>query len=207
MIKSKQEAVRRAHRAMSQKKTELSTFYFEKTKKELNDAYKQELKSYVDTKINIINNALEHQRSRLAWEAVNEITGRKNTPTGKIKAKNPEERLEKWKDNFFRLLGQPPAITEQETIKVVQETLPINTNDFTKDELQKCIKSFSNGKASGLDDILIEVWKTKGLLDPLLDVCNITYYGDKPKIWAKSGLVPFPKKGDLGNTNNYPLFP
>ena len=33
VIKSKQEAVRRAHRAMSQKKTELSTFYFEKTKK------------------------------------------------------------------------------------------------------------------------------------------------------------------------------
>ncbi|KAG1678569.1 putative elongator complex protein 3 [Nymphon striatum] len=54
-----------------------------------------------------------------------------------------------------------------------------------------------------LDDIPIEVWKTGALIDPLLQVCNKTFHGDKPKIWGKSGLVPLPKKGDLGYTKNY----
>ena len=116
---------------------------------------------------------------------------------------NPEERLKKWKDHFENLLGKPPVISEQESIRVVEGTLPINTEDFTKEELLTCIKSFKNGKAAGLDDIPVEVWKTEALTEPLLNVCNKTFHGDKPKIWGKSGLKPLPKKGDLGNTGNY----
>ena len=107
-----------------------------------------------------------------------------------------------FKDHFHKLLG-PPVIKEDEISRVIQDTLPINTEDFTKEELQKCIKSFSNGKATGLDDIPIETWKTKALIDPLLKVCNKTFDGDKPKIWGRSGLVPLQKKGDLGYTKNY----
>ena len=71
------------------------------------------------------------------------------------------------------------------------------------DELEKCIKSFKNNKACGLDNIPIEVWKCGALNDYLLDVCNRTFNGDRPDIWVKSGLVPIPKKGDLGITGNY----
>ena len=34
-------------------------------------------------------------------------------------------------------------------------------------------------------------------------MCNRTFNGDRPEIWVKSGLVPIPKKGDLGVTGNY----
>ena len=54
-----------------------------------------------------------------------------------------------------------------------------------------------------LDNIPIEVWKTGIFTESLLDVCNKTYNGDKPNIWVKSGIVPFPKKGNLGITANY----
>lgn len=120
---------------MTERKTESSTIRLNKAKEDLDTAYEEELNSYVNGKINIITNAAENQLSRLAWETVNEITGRKNTPTGKIKADNPEERLKKWKVHFHKLLGQPPVIKEQEITRVIHETLPINTGDFTKDEL------------------------------------------------------------------------
>ena len=133
----------------------------------------------------------------------NEIAGRKNTPTGKIKADNPEERLKKLKDHFHNLLGQSPVIKEQLITRVILETLPVNTRDFTKRELQNGIKSFINGKETCLDDIPIEVWKTKALIHPLLEVCNKTFHDDKPNIWGRSGLVRLPKKGDLDYTKNY----
>ena len=37
----------------------------------------------------------------------------------------------------------------------------------------------------------------------LLEVCNRTLNGDRSDIWAKSGIVPIPKKGNLGDTGNY----
>ena len=37
----------------------------------------------------------------------------------------------------------------------------------------------------------------------LLEVCNMTYNGDPPSVWRQGGILPFPKKGDLGLPSNY----
>ena len=94
----------------------------------------------------------------------------------------------------------------------------ININLFTVIESNQVKTSFENkpfqnnffnctgdkfGKATGLDDIRVEVWKTNALPEPLLDVCNKTFYGDKPIIWQKSCLKVLPKKRDLANAGNY----
>ena len=58
-------------------------------------------------------------------------------------------------------------------------------------------------KATGLDDIPAEAWKTGCLKNVLLTIHNKTYHGDAPGIWVKGGILPFPKKDDLGITSNY----
>ena len=116
---------------------------------------------------------------------------------------SPEERVKKWKDHFSNLLGQSPTVTTKPTVTIIHEDLPINTENIAMDELKECIKGFKNNKACGLDNIPIEVWKSGALDEYLLDVCNRTFNGDRPEIWVKSGLVPIPKKGDLGVTGNY----
>ena len=72
------------------------------------------------------------------------------------------------------------------------------------EELVKCIKGCKNNQATGLNNIPIEVWKTGALNTQLLEVCNKTFNGDRLDIWVKSGIIPIPKKGDLGLTTNYP---
>ena len=43
----------------------------------------------------------------------------------------------------------------------------------------------------------------EALIEPLLDVSNRTLHGDKADIWVRSGLVPLPKKGNLGYADQY----
>ena len=54
-----------------------------------------------------------------------------------------------------------------------------------------------------MDNIPAEVWKTGGLNDELLHVCNQTLNGEKPSVWPKSIIITIPKKDGLGISKNY----
>ena len=123
---------------------------------------------------------------------------RHQSSRGKLKADNPAERVKLWKDHFVSLLGQPPEITNNQPIsKVVEGIVPISTEDFNIEELQKCIKSFKNNKAASVDNIPIEVWKSCALELPLLNVCNKALNGERPDMWVKSNIITLPKRGTL----------
>ena len=133
---------------------------------------------------------------------MNEVIGPKKSNEGRIRANSPKERLKLWNNHFEQLLKQPPVLDDQ-PIERVFNTLPTETGDFNADELQKSINALQNNKAHGLDDIPIETRKTGCLDEKLLEICNKTFHGDVPGIWLQSGILPFPKKGDLGATSNY----
>ena len=80
--------------------------------------------------------------------------------------------------------------------------MPINTDNVTMEELKKCIKGFKN-KASGLDNIPIEVWKMGAVNTKLVEVYNRTLNEGRAKIWVKSGIIPLPKTRHLRDTGNY----
>ena len=201
-IAEKRKILKECQEKKQQKEIPENVERFEAAKEELDAAYLKEQEEYIKEKVAEIQDAHINQKSRLAWSTINEISGRKKTNRGQIKAESPEERVKLWKDHFVNLLGQTPVIDVKPTNKVIDE-LPIKTEDFTLDELSKAIKSLKNNKAAGLDEIPAEVWKIGCLDDQLLTVCNKTYNSDAPNIWLKGGILPFPKKGDLGFTRNY----
>ena len=171
--------------------------------KQLDDLYLQKQAGYVQRKVDEIESAHHQRKSKLVWKTVNEVSKRKKKDSGRLKALNPRERISAWKDHFATLLGAPPTSSTTPIHTIVHEELNINTDDFSLEELDSCIRSLKNNKAAGLDDIPAEVWKSRILDEDLLDYCNKTLNGDKPSIWSSSGIVPVPKKGDLSNPANY----
>ena len=63
--------------------------------KDLEATFLNEQIKYIQSQIDRIENASENKQSSLAWQTVNEITGRKKSTKAKIKVSNQEESLTK----------------------------------------------------------------------------------------------------------------
>ena len=84
-----------------------------------------------------------------------------------------------WYNHFIYLLGNPPEITVSAISKITNR-LNIETAMFTKYELLKAIHIIKHGKACGLDEIPIEIWKRNEFQDFLFIYFNVyVYYMNK----------------------------
>ena len=145
--------------------------------KDLEATYFNEQQKYIQTQIDRIENASENKQSSLAWQTVNETTGRKKSTKAKIKGSNQEEHLKKWMNHFQNLLGKSPIVSDSSMEKVVEHDLEIKTGPFNGLELDLVLKKLQNKKAARLDGIPSEVWKT-GKFNDLLYYCNEVYKGN-----------------------------
>ena len=131
------------------------------------------------------------------------LQDKKKSTKAKIKASNQEERLKKWMNHFQSLLGKSPIVSDSTIEKVVEHDLEIKTGPFNELELDLVLKKLENKKATGLDGIPPEVWKTGKFNDLLLYYCNEVYKGKVIQSWTEGCILLFPKKGDLSKTSNY----
>ena len=84
--------------------------------------------------------------------------------------------------------------------------LPINTNSPTKKEIEEAIRQIKSNKAAGPDHIPPEAIKAD--MTTSVDILHTLFTKiwneeDIPGDWKKRILIKLPKKGDLGNCNNY----
>ena len=149
----------------------------EDAKKDLHRPYVEEQEGYVKGEIQEIERAHESYKTSLTWSVVKEISGRKGSSCGRIRANCPEERIKLCMERFDGLLGQPPVVDDQPVTRVF-DTVPIKTGDFITTELREAITSTQGNKATWLDGIPAEVWKLECFSDHLLGVCNRGYHGD-----------------------------
>ena len=166
--------------------------------KDLEATYLNEQQKYIQSQIDRIENASENKQSSLAWQTVNEITGRIKSTKAKIKASNQEERLKKWMNHFQNLLGKSLIVSDSTIEKLIEQELEIKTGAFNELELDLVLKNMKNKKAAGLNRIPPEVWETGKFNDLLLYYCNEVYNGNVIQSWTDGCMLHFPKKGDLG---------
>ena len=163
----------------------------------------KEQTEYIQNQIDKIRDSVEDRQSRIAWQTINEVSRRKNTPKAKLKAANQQERIKLWKQHFENLLGNPPKITHEPITRIISVQLDIKIGPFTQEELDSVLRKINNRKAAGLDEIPPEVWKTRQFDDILLRHCNAVYNQNPIDRWMKGWILPFPKKGDLGLAKSY----
>ena len=131
------------------------------------------------------------------------MRGRKSTTKAKLTAANQQERIKLWKQLFKNLQGNPPKVTHEPIITIISKQLDIILGPFTQEKLDSVLKKLKNRKAAGLDEIPLEVWKTRQFDDILLRHCNAVYNQNLIDRWMMGCILPFPKKGDLGLAKNY----
>ena len=65
------------------------------------------------SQINKIRNSVQDRQSRLTWQTINEVKRRKSISRAKLKAASQEERIQKKKEHFKNLFGNPAKVTEK----------------------------------------------------------------------------------------------
>ena len=180
-----------------------NTQKLKKAQNELASIYLKEQTEYIQNQIDKIRDSVEDRQSRIAWQMINEMSRRKNTAKAKLKATNQQERIKLWIQHFQNLLGNPPKVTHEPITRIISKQLDIKLGPFTLEELDSVLTKIKNRKAAVLDEIALEVWKTRQFDDILLRHCNAVYNQNLIDRWMKGCIIPFPKKGDLGLAKNY----
>ena len=116
-----------------------------------------------------------------------------------------EGQLNRWREHFEQLLNCPPSESPPEILSARLD-LPIYTNPPTKKGIEEAIRQIKSNKATGPDHIppeaiTADMTKSVDILHTLFT--KIWNEEDIPGDWKKGILIKLPKKGDLGNCNNY----
>ena len=147
---------------------------------------------------------MEDRQSRITWQTINEVRGRKSATKADLKATNQQKRIKLWKQYFENLLRNPGKVTHEPITRIISKQLDIKLGPFTQEELDSVLRKIKSTKAEGLDEIPLKVWKIRQFDYILLRHCNAVYYQNPVDRWMKGCILPFPKKGDLGLAKNYP---
>ena len=115
---------------------------------------------------------------------------RKSTAKAKVKATIQEERIQLWKQRFEYLLGSSPKLTHEPITRIISKQLDIKLRQFTQEELDSVLRKIKNRKAAGLDEISLEVWKTRQFDDILLRHCNAVYNQNTIDRWTRRCIPP-----------------
>ena len=156
--------------------------------------------------VELTNQESKHSK---CWKLINEITGRKNTKKGIIKAKSKDDRVNIWYEHFKKLLGSERKDDTNISINPdlnldLSETHDIRITAFTLEEYRKVTNNLKDGKAAGPDDISPEILKYCTFDDIILNFANnILTLQETPAQWTSSNIKPLPKSGDLSDVNNY----
>ncbi|KAL1454893.1 hypothetical protein WDU94_009023 [Cyamophila willieti] len=117
--------------------------------------------------------------------------------------KGEEDIKNRWKEYFNTLLN------EENPRLPTEESLPNQgmTRDIERTEVYEALHAMKKGKATGPDNIPIEVWKSLGPdgLDLLTPLMNQVFQGERiPEDWRESIIVPiYKEKGDIQDCANY----
>ena len=113
--------------------------------------------------------------------------------------------MERWAEHFRTILNRQDPDTSAE-ISEALEDIDVRVDPPTREEIRRAIEALKNGKAPGEDRISVEMLKEgkPELSCVLAEIFKSVWEEERlPEDWQTGLLFKLPKKGDLGNCNNW----
>ena len=105
--REKRALVKTASKNYQQNPTNTNARELEKAQHQLTGIYLKEQAEYVQNQIDKIRDSVEDRQSRIAWQTINEVSGRKSTAKAKLKAASQQERVKLWEQHFRKSTRKP----------------------------------------------------------------------------------------------------
>ena len=115
-----------------------------------------------------------------------------------------DEQLKRWKEYFQEVLNR--QISENPPNLTTGETLDLNMEEISKEEITQALKQMKTGKAAGIDNIPPDVLKEGGaeIINQLHNIFNKIWASEiSPTEWKKGLLIKIPKSGDLSQCEKW----
>ena len=151
---------------------------------------------------------MQHNASRQFFQKVKGLNKKLTPRTRNIKAKDgtllteTKEIKERWKEFTEELYCN----TDKNPHPTIVTPSGSEEPSILLEEVEAALRKIKNNKSPGIDGIPAELLKASGEagLKALLELCNkIWTTGVWPEDWITSVFITLPKKGDLGNCDNY----
>ena len=206
---------REAKQVVNKAKTRKEKLEAQKKYSELNKSVKNSIKKdknvFLEGLAERAERAAACGQMKIVYNATRIISGKQRTSiTRPVKDEHgndtyeQEGQLNRWQEHFEQMLNRPPPESPPEILPARLD-LPINTNPPTKKEIEEAIRQIKSNKAAGPDHIPPETIKADMTtsVDILHTLFTKIWNENIPGDWKKGILIKLPKKGDLGNCNNY----
>ena len=178
-------------------------------------AIKEAREEWMNKECEKIENSLNNNNSKKAFEIVQKLTKKSEKRMSVIEDKNgvlltkPEEVCKRWYE-YCQELYNYEINTDTEYLKMLKkEAARVEERgdlEILPSEVTEAINSLKNGKAAGIDNIPAELLKAGGeeMHKVMLKICNEAWKKNKwPEQWTKSILIKLPKKGNLKKCKNH----
>ena len=144
MVREKCVLVKTASKSYRKNPTITSARKLKKVQYQLAGIYLKEQMEYIQNEIDKIRDSVLDRQSRITWQTINEVSRRKSTAKGKLKAENQQERIKLLKQHFKNLLGNSPKVTQGLITRIISKQLDIKLGPFTKEELDLVLRKIKN---------------------------------------------------------------
>ena len=198
------------NQAYSNDEPTLKELYKEKHRAVKKSIAKDKTKLFED-KSTEAENAAARGDLRTLYQTTKELSGKFKSGTVPVKDSNSsplpdrESQLKRWAEHFEKLLNRKDP-DELPDLNLNSPTLNIPTNPPSKSEIESAINKLKAHKSGGVNDTVGELLKASPklsteILEPLLR--KIWEKEEIPSDWTKGLTCKLPKKGDLGQCNNW----
>ena len=169
-----------------------------------------EKETWIEEQCQCIEENLQKNNSKKAFQLVKELTGSKEGRNTAIQDKAGECLTEeqdipkRWTEYCSQLYTHTTTGDSK-----VLDILPSTNNDsypILWEEVEAAVKSPKKGKSAGVDNIPSELVQAGGeaMIDMLLIICKkIWQTGECPAPWTQSQIITLPKKGNLQVCQHY----